>query len=58
MGILEVILCVIGAFLITFSFLMNTKNIKSAIWFKVIPFFSGTYCFAYACIVSGIIRMR
>lgn len=55
--VLDIILCVIGVFLIVFSFLMNTKNVKSAIWFKVIPFFSGAYCIVYACISSGIIRI-
>lgn len=57
LGMLDIILCVIGVFLITFSFLMNTKDIKLAIWFKVIPFFSGVYCIAYACIANGVIRV-
>lgn len=57
MGMLDVILCVIGVFLITFSFLMNTKDVISAIWFKTIPFFSGAYCIVYACISSGIIKI-
>lgn len=46
MGMLDVILCVIGVFLITFSFLMNTKDVISAIWFKTIPLFKWRllYC--------------
>lgn len=57
LGMLDVILCVIGVFLITFSFLMNTKDVLSAIWFKAVPFFSGAYCIVYACISSGIIKI-
>lgn len=55
--VLDIILCVIGVFLIVFSFLMNTEDVKSAIWFKVIPFFSGAYCIVCACISSGIIKI-
>jgi len=39
--IMEIILMVCGAFWIIFSLLNNTRNIKSAIFFKVIPFFTG-----------------
>ena len=33
-----------GVWSITMSFLMSTKNIQSAVIFKVIPFFSGLGC--------------
>ena len=36
-----IILMICGAFWIIFSLLNNTQNIKSAIFFKVIPFFTG-----------------
>lgn len=36
-----IVLMICGAFWITFSLLNNTRNIKSAIFFKVIPFFTG-----------------
>lgn len=36
-----IVLMICGAFWIIFSFLNNTCNIKSAIFFKVIPFFTG-----------------
>lgn len=39
--IMEIILMVCGVFWIIFSLLNITKNIKSAIFFKVIPFFTG-----------------
>lgn len=39
--IMGIILMVCGAFWIIFSLLNNTRNIKSAILFKVIPFFTG-----------------
>ncbi len=57
MGVLEVILCVIGVFFIICSFLMNTKNVQSAILFKIIPFFCGVYCVFYACLTSGYIKL-
>ena len=38
---MEIILMVCGAFWITSALITNTKNIKSAIFFKVIPFFTG-----------------
>lgn len=57
MGILEVILCIIGVFFIIYSFLMNTKNVKSAILFRVIPFFGGAYCVFYACVASGFVKI-
>lgn len=39
--IMEIILMVCGAFWIISALMTNTKNIKSAIFFKVIPFFTG-----------------
>lgn len=57
MRIYEIILFVIGVFFIIYSFLMNTKNVQSAILFKVIPFFCGVYCAIYACLNSGFIKI-
>ena len=57
MEISDIILCIIGAFLIICSFLTHTKNVQSAIIFKVIPFFSGAYSIVYVCISSGIIKI-
>lgn len=54
---LEIILGVIGVFFIVSSFLLNTKSVGSAIFFKVIPFFSGLYCIVYALIQSGVIKI-
>ena len=39
--IMEIILMVCGAFWIISALMTNTKNIQSAIFFKVIPFFTG-----------------
>ena len=39
--IMEIILMVCGVFWIVFSLIQNTRNIKSALVFKVIPFFTG-----------------
>lgn len=39
--IIEIILMICGAFWITSALMTNTKNTKSAIFFKVIPFFTG-----------------
>lgn len=36
-----IILIVCGVFWIISAFMVNTKNWKSAIFFKVIPFFTG-----------------
>ncbi len=39
--VMGIVLMICGAFWIIFSLLNNTRNIKSAIFFKVIPFFTG-----------------
>lgn len=39
--IMGIILMVCGVWWIISALMMNTKNIKSAIFFKVIPFFTG-----------------
>lgn len=39
--IMGIILMVCGAFWVIFTLLINTKNLLSAILFKVIPFFTG-----------------
>lgn len=58
MSILEIILCIVGMFFILNAFILNTKNIKSAIFFKVIPFLSGLYCIFFAVYSSGIISIN
>lgn len=58
MGILEIILAIIGILFIILSFLMNTKNVQSAILFKVVPFLCGCYCVFYAIYSSGIIKIN
>jgi hypothetical protein len=57
MGVLEIILCIIGAFFIVSSLIVKTENLLSSIFLKVIPFFSGTYCIFYACLSSGVIKI-
>ena len=39
--IMEIILMACGSFWIISALMISTKNIKSAIFFKVIPFFTG-----------------
>ncbi len=38
---MEIVLMVCGIFWIVFSLIQNTKNLISAIIFKVVPFFTG-----------------
>lgn len=44
----DIIQLLIGIYFIGFSFIMNTKNIRSSIVFKVMPFISGTYLFIHS----------
>lgn len=39
--IMGIILMVCGVFWIVFSFIQRTKNFASAMFYKVIPFFTG-----------------
>lgn len=39
--LMEIILMICGTFWIIYALMTNTKNIASAIFFKVIPFFTG-----------------
>lgn len=57
MNIFEIILCVIGAWWIIVSFITSTKNIQSAIFYKVIPFICGAYCIFFALYNSGIVKI-
>lgn len=50
---MEVILMICGTFWIAFSLLNNTRNIKSAIFYKVIPFFTGIATVACAMDLLG-----
>lgn len=58
MDVYEIILTVIGVLMIIFSFIMNTKNIKSALLLKLLPFTGGCYCIFFALITSGIIKIN
>jgi hypothetical protein len=49
------IVLVTGGWLIANSFIMNTKNIQSAIIFKVIPFFLGISCLYVSSKLLGFI---
>jgi hypothetical protein len=52
----EIIVLVSGVFMIVFSLIMNTKNLKSSIVFKVIPFFLGLAdIFVFAVLMGWII---
>ena len=57
MNVFEIILCVVGAWQIIVSFITNTKNVGSAIIYKVIPFASGESCIFFALYNSGIVRI-
>ncbi|MFR4368924.1 hypothetical protein [Agathobacter rectalis] len=57
MNVFEIILCVVGAWQIIMSFISNTKNVGSAIIYKVIPFASGEFCIFFALYNSGIVRI-
>ena len=56
MNVLDIILLIVGAFQIIFSFINNTSNIEASIIYRVIPFFSGCYCVFYSVLNSGIIK--
>jgi hypothetical protein len=53
METVQIIQAVIGAYLITISFITLTENVASSIIFKVIPFFSGL---ALLGIVTNLIK--
>lgn len=38
---MEILLMICGCYWIIFSLILNTKDFKSGLLFKVIPFFSG-----------------
>ena len=57
MNVFEISLCVVGAWQIIVSFITNTKNVGSAIIYKVIPFASGEFCIFFALYNSGIVRI-
>lgn len=45
-----------GAWSIAMSFIMSTKNIQSALIFKIIPFFSGVGCLYIGANLIGLIN--
>jgi ABC-type Na+ efflux pump permease subunit len=57
MNMFEIILTILGVWQILISFIMHTKNVRSCLVFKIIPFFSGCYCVFYAMLISGIIKI-
>lgn len=40
----EIILVIAGVFNLTSAMITNTRNWRSALWFKVFPFFIGLAC--------------
>ena len=50
-----IIVLVTGGWLITISFIMNTRNVTSSIIFKVIPFFLGAACLFVGAKMIGLI---
>jgi len=51
-----IITSVTGAWLIIMCFIMHTRNTKSAIVFKVIPFFLGISCLYVGARLLGILQ--
>lgn len=47
-----------GIYLVTMSLLMNTKNIRSALLFKVVPMFLGFACIFSALVLFGVIALQ
>jgi hypothetical protein len=52
---MEWILLVVGVWQIIFSFINKTKNVKSSIVYRVIPFYSGMFCIFYVLMIRGMI---
>ena len=46
-----------GLYLIVFSFILNTKNMSSAIIFKAIPFLIGLFNLIYGLNLLGILKL-
>jgi hypothetical protein len=44
MNIRDILLTIAGFYNIVMSLILNTKNLRSALIFKVIPFFLGLSC--------------
>lgn len=55
--VIAVILMVCGAFWITSSFINNTKNVVSAMFYKVIPFVTGIIAVGIALGMLGVINI-
>ena len=58
MNILGLITLVSGLYFIIFSFIQNTRNLKSAIIYRVIPFFCGVGCVIVALSLFNIILLN
>lgn len=52
-----IILMICGAFWIVFSFLNNTKNVASAMFYRVIPFTTGMIVVGIALGMLGVINV-
>ena len=52
-----IILMICGAFWIVFSFLKNTKNVASAMFYRVIPFTTGMIVVGIALGMLGVINV-
>ena len=51
-----IITSVTGAWLVIMCFIMTTRNISSAIVFKVVPFFLGISCLVVGARLLGILK--
>jgi len=54
--ITQYITIAIGTYLIIFSFIMNTENIKTDFIFKIIPFFYGSFLILNSLISMGMFK--
>lgn len=55
--VIAVILMVCGAFWITSSFINNTKDVASAMFYKVVPFVTGIIAVGIALGMLGVINI-
>lgn len=54
---MDIAIVLIGLVWIVFSFMLNTKNLRSALLFQVFPFFSGVFAVFYGVYNMGIISV-
>lgn len=54
---MDIILIICGAFNIVFSLIVNTKNIQSAIVYKVLPFIAGVFTILCGMNIIGYVNI-